>query len=742
MPQIEAERRIRKERERAERKAQEAAESGGKSKETEEERQSRKAKERAERDIDNNLRPCSQHDDLVAAIQAENRVASRAGIQSHRAESRSQRLREEEEAGRERDERREQRRKERDASRKSRDGVMANRPSSDRPPTGTAAVDTAQLMRQGYRIRFEKDLSRATALRRLVDLDDTAAVIVDLAPLTEYDMYIRNFGENGKRQAASQAPCAEDRADRGVQADRIKQKNRDSQIPDDLGLYPEQYSERVGFKVEGGGRNHEDGEEDNEPSDSTTAVGGRGSHTRHNGQRPDAMISVDTALLGRFVTNVFPVVSATLDENAPGGGSAATDGARSKVGTQFSSEFTTYALSATSNRPVLRTQLSPTSPHCVAALYGELTEAGPSPELDRYASVILLWNIFDASTPESALVSFSPITCMCFSPSRSHFLYAGMADGSVCVWDLREPDRQHTNAGRWQQVTFRLPSYATSWQADNHIRPVCQVCIAGYNTVVGVRKDENEQLATLDDGGTVKFWTVNDRESQSKAVISNTEYGLHIGSSVRLSLAVTAKTGSGDGSGASAGGFDFAPSDAAHYVVACADGLVHQSRYGSVAAPSVYGPASLYFQDLVQVPACVQYSPTDSRILMAGYEDGTVRLFEHTQSAPQLTMTVGMHPILDVRCSSSHKWCAWALDQSGTLHLLDCAHRERETPRLSLPLTQPETGVCLCLDCPQEEKSVENRLLALGFEKGILQVHVLDNAKLQMPASERDEKWL
>jgi len=37
---------------------------------------------------------------------------------------------------------------------------------------------------------------------------------------------------------------------------------------------------------------------------------------------------------------------------------------------------------------------------------------------------------------------------------------------------------------------------------------------------------------------------------------------------------------------------------------------------------------------------------------------------------------------------------------------------------------------------------VENRLLALGFEKGILQVHVLDNAKLQMPASERDEKWL
>lgn len=857
--ETEEERKARKERERAERKAKEAKEGDAdraakpKSEETEEERKARKEKERAERKAKEAAETSKRsggdthkHDDLLAALEAENRTAVLSARKEEEAMSKAARQREDLDRELANSARKEERRKDREERKRQKElttpapddsGVADS--SSARGKSGRTGLDAGDLQRQGYRAQFEKDLARATALRRLVDLDDTTAVLLDVAPQSEYDMYIRSFGQSGKVQVGVQAPPQEDRTDREVQVERVKQRAFGQQAPDDLGLYPEQYADRKGLRrgatdggegAAGGGaasardQNNKggNGEESKEAATTTSASDGR------------TPLLVDAGLLGNFLSRVFPVVSALLDENTD---PATVEATKAKSATNFSSSYTSLCFSGTRNRPVRSTRFCASSPQHLAALYGDIDGPGASWELDRFTSVVLLWNLLDTSAPERALVSFARVSCVSWSPSRPYLLYGGCEDGSVCAWDTREPDRQHLPAGRFQRLVFRLPSYSSSWQSENHAAPVRQICVAGYNTIVGVRKDESEQLASLDATGVVKFWALNDKD-QSKAVISESDYGVHMGSTVRLYLA-NATRGGGDGSGGANGlarddryrgvgssdvlgdddddgagdgtsahyaiqrtlgadeilssevngtltpvpfagagesngnqgpasrangqrggegelsasplrggrwqraeGFDFAPTDASRYVVTLAQGIHHRSRFGAVTAPSLYGPSSHFFDAMpAAVPTCVQYSPLESRVLVAGYDDGLVRVYTHTESTPQLTVELGCNPVVQIQCSHSVRWMTWALDESGTLHLLDHAHRQREVPVLSQSLTQPDTGTCLCMGVPTEEKA-EHRLLALGFEKGMIQVHTLDNEKLQTPASDRDEHWL
>ncbi|CAD2222350.1 WDdomain 60 [Angomonas deanei] len=635
-----------------------------------------------------------------------------------------------------REERRRQR-EERRREKKERKRSTAKNDDSD------GEVDTAMLHRQGYRGQFEKDLARATALRRLVDLDDTSAVVVDLGPQTEYDMYIRNFGSSGLTQVGVQAPCEEDYVSTEVQAERVKTKNRSAQVPGDLGLYPEREAERNAFRLKGSGTT--DREQDDEED---------GGERKKDHQPP----SVDAGLLASFLSRVYPVLGALMDEGASA--AAVKTDKKSKGATSFSSSYTTLLFAGTRNRKVRKTVFSQANTQHLAVLYGSSEELGSSPQLDRFTSVILVWKARDPSAPEHLLVSSSEIRSICWSPSRPYILYAGTEDGCVVLWDLREPDRYHLNAGRYQKLVFRVPSFTTAWMTDNHVVPVCDVRVAGYNTPGSPRREEMEQLLSLDVSGVTRFWALNEKDTP-KANISENDYGLNPLSTVRLYPANTYRTNrrgeeeedphtAGGAGGAldadtalciRAHGVDFSPVDPSHYLVAMADGVRHVSRFSSVASPALYGPSTHYFETPVVVPSCLQFNTVDTRVFIAGYEDGTVRLYLTTESHPQLTVPLGGGAIVDVRPSLSSKWLTWALDDTGTIHLLDHAHRDRHVPLLSQPLNASDTGLCTALDTPSEEKA-DVKLLVLGFEKGMVQVHTLDNEKLQTPSSQRDENWL
>lgn len=645
-------------------------------------------------------------------------------------------------------------------------------------PSPTTAFDPSELQRQAYRAQFQRDLVRATALRRLVDFDSSGGVVLDLAPQTAYDLYIRDFGQSGREQAGVQAPPEEERLDAATQAERGKLRMRGAQVPEDLGLCPEEDAERQYFHLRrtalqrgsnnGGAGNDDDANDDGTGNGASGNNGGGG-----EGRSKKVARSVDAALLERFLTGTLPLMSAMLDENnaaASGAAAAAAaaasggDGGKSRGSTAFSSSYTTFCWRGTRNRPLVQVLLNPSNTRQLMALHGPREESGPSPALDTYMSVLLLWNVHDTTTPERVLVAFSSVTSVCVSPSRPYLIYGGTEDGNVCVWSLREPDRLHLAAGRYERVVFHLPSYSTSWQADGHNAAVRQVRVSGYNAKAPSRKEEHEQLVSMDEQGVVCFWVVSDKESVGRGLhLVDNDYGQHPFASVSLHLAkgAAASMDTADAVDASAAygagvtsSFDFSPLDGSNYVLTAPQGVVRRSRFGGIAVPSLYSPsqASYYFLSsekaredaavAVVVPCCVQYSVLDPRWFVVGYEDGTVRLFLHKEATPKLTVEVGYQPIVAVRCSGATPWVVWALDEGGEVHMIDFAHHGRQTPRLSHALTQPDTGVCTCIDVSAKDEKADQRVLVAGFEKGMVQLHTLDVEKLRIANAERDEKWI
>ena len=794
----------------------------------------------------NKTTPVDQNTELLSAIEAENnavaaarssaRNSAIAAVDSNRSSAggggaASRAETEEERAARKQAER-EERRRQRHAAKAAAaaaaaaggganetraDAVSADRKRVSGTPTPapglspTTDLAPGELQRQAYRAQFQRDVARATALRRLVDFDSSGGVVLDLAPQTAYDLYIRDFGQSGREQAGVQAPPEEERLDVATQAERRKLRTRGTQAPDDLGLCPEEEAERQFFQLrrsamQRGGRADDGagdggaGDEDNADDNNTnTNSNGGGEVGGVKSGSNKATRSVDAALLERFLTSTLPLMSAVLDENnatASGAAAAAaatsTDGGggKSKGSTAFSSSYRTFCWRGTRNRPLVRVLLNPANTRQLLALHGPSDESGPSPVLDTYMSVLLLWNVYDTTTPERVLVSFSTVTSICVSMSRPYLVYGGTEDGNVCVWSLREPDRLHLAAGRYERAVFHLPSYSTSWQADGHAAPVRQVRVSGYNSQTPSHKEEHEQLASMDEQGMVCFWVVTEKESAGKAIqVIDNDYGQHPFTSVSLRLAkgtlsaapaaagaATASTfdyadatTTDAGAVAYAAGvtssFDFSPLDAAQYVLTAPHGVVRRSRFGGIAVPSLYSASQAAYFTLsdaknsnnsnssadaaaaatalvVAVPCCVQYNAIDPRWFVVGYEDGTLRLFLSKEATPQLTVEVGYHPIVAVRCSGTTPWVVWALDESGEVHMIEFAHHNRQMPRLSHPLTQPDTGVCTCMDVSAKDEKADQRMLVAGFEKGMVQLHTLDAEKLRIANAERDEKWI
>ena len=562
-----------------------------------------------------------------------------------------------------------------------------------------AGLDVNSLQRQKAKAQFEKDIARAEALRRLVDLDELSATIVDLPPMSEYDMFIRNFGGTGRQQTAVQAPPEADRIDVESQAERIHSKVKACQCPEDLGLFPER----------------------SRPMDA------EGKPTRQ---------TVDTAALGSFLTRVFPVVRTLMDDNEAIRNPLTRKSSFSNHG--FSSTVVPLLFEPASDRPVVEVTFSRLATQYMLVVYGPPRVPDNKNLLDEYQGLALLWNINDVREPEKIFVSYAELTGGCLSASRQYLVYAGTACGSVCVWDTREPDHQHSHVLS-KGTSVRLPSFSSEWGKENHSAPIVRVQIAGYNSIMGVRKEETEQLASLDRRGNLYFWRVSEGDSvATQHTISEADYGLNLFSTVRLHRASIVKLqAEKDSAGHIAQDLEFVPSDTSHLVVATATSLQHLSRFGSIAAPSSYRAQSQWGS--YTTATSLHYSPTDSRVLCSGFKDGSVRLFLKDDPTPQVSVTISTAEIRRVRCSSSMKWIVFALDSTGSFSVIDFAVNNKGTPVGKSDLQEAKAGRCTSFDVSLEEKA-ESRI-GIGYERGLVEVHTLNN-KIFAPPNQRNDRWL
>ena len=67
---------------------------------------------------------------------------------------------------------------------------------------------------------------------------------------------------------------------------------------------------------------------------------------------------------------------------------------------------------------------------------------------DLGKSYVCVWNVTQPSAPNKVLVASGVVTACCFSPLKASVAIAGLVDGTVCAWDLREAFSFHQEVSR------------------------------------------------------------------------------------------------------------------------------------------------------------------------------------------------------------------------------------------------------------------------------------------------------
>uniref|UniRef100_A0A8C5CAE5 Dynein 2 intermediate chain 1 n=1 Tax=Gadus morhua TaxID=8049 RepID=A0A8C5CAE5_GADMO len=277
-----------------------------------------------------------------------------------------------------------------------------------------------------------KQKKRSTELLRLVELDFSPTFsLLDLPPLSQYDVYIKSFGNTNTKQAYVQ--CREDDGERDVQTDLIEVLDRWTQ----------------------------------HPADHTGACGEPG----RSQDAPDgntAQINIDSQRLATFLHSAVQVMSVLLEE----------DHAERRSLRTTSSQ--TDALSFSEGNLQLNTQLpflhgrpcslllfSASQRQTLLSVHGPLAQPG-AVRLDSW-TLLCVWSMWEPSRPQKVLVYESEVRCCCFSPGRGALVLAGTSDGSLVLWDLREPaGGHHTMTVAGAEWTFRQPTFSTG---NPRIRP-------------------------------------------------------------------------------------------------------------------------------------------------------------------------------------------------------------------------------------------------------------------------------
>ncbi|XP_036284770.1 cytoplasmic dynein 2 intermediate chain 1 isoform X1 [Pipistrellus kuhlii] len=501
-------------------------------------------------------------------------------------------------------------------------GADANSSPSGAPVCGIFVDFATASQRLKSRTQALKQKTRSTKLLRLIDLDFSFTFsFLDLPPVNEYDMYIRNFGRKNTKQAYVQ--CNEGNVERDVQTEEMETREAWTQHPGE------------GAAVAGGS-------ESREPSDAV------------------AVPKVDTLRLSSFLRAACQVVAVLLEEDrvaaAPSRDPAVQD---STLPLSDSAWQLNTSLPFLQYRKVSSLHTSPARRQVVVSVHG-LPGQACAPPLDR-RHLLCVWDIWQPSGPQKVLVCESQVTCCCLSPFKAFLLFAGTMHGSVIVWDLREDSRMHCYVKLsdcfW---TFRTATFSTDGvlTAVNHrspLRAIEPVSASGHKKQSFVLSPFSAQeemsglsfhIASLDESGVLNVWVVVELPKADLAG-SISDLGLIPGGRIKLvHSSVTQLSDSlahrGDARWAAAQTLNvkFSPSDPNHFIVGTSMGFVgHGCRQELRVFPRSFKPQQLGARP---VPVTVvDFSPFGEPAFLAGCCDGSIRLHQLASERPVMQWGLG-----------------------------------------------------------------------------------------------------
>ncbi|KAM6167118.1 LOW QUALITY PROTEIN: cytoplasmic dynein 2 intermediate chain 1-like, partial [Erethizon dorsatum] len=355
---------------------------------------------------------------------------------------------------------------------------------------------TASCCQKSRTQALKQKMSRNTKLLRLIDLDFSFTFsLLDLPPVNEYDMYIRNFAEKNTKQAYVQ--YNEDNVERDIQTEDIETREVWTQHPgkgtiasgdskeretSDATFVPKVDKPRLSNFLRGACQviaillgEHRSAAEPScslRPQDSTLCIS---DGTSQEGASPEIDIP----------SVACPEVLCQPGHGSPVPWEFLADRRRHPARLRYTQTDCSSANCSVGLDRVLRYSCDPSLKpgfHYVSVLEGsdqkvsrlhasqvqrqmmvlvrDLPGKAFAQPLDR-RYILCIWDIWQPSGPWKVLICEPKVTCCSFSPFKAVLLFAGTRHGCA-VWNLREDSRIHhyvkLSDCSWM---FRMPTFST-----------------------------------------------------------------------------------------------------------------------------------------------------------------------------------------------------------------------------------------------------------------------------------------
>ncbi|CAM4522339.1 unnamed protein product [Lepidochelys olivacea] len=577
--------------------------------------------------------------------------------------------------------------------------------------------------RQSNRNMASKQKKRSSELLRLIDLDFSVSFsLLDLPPVNEYDMYIRNFGKTNTKQAYVQSN--EDNLERDVQTDEIETLEKWTQHPGDSIL------------VSGGPRSSNDVSID-------IAVTPK----------------IDSQRLTNFLRSACQVIAVLLEEDR-----VATQPRWNLRSRQTSLSISDSCFQLNTNLPFLHGRkvsclhVSQVQRQALLSVHG-LPEKPGAIQLDR-KYIVCVWNVWQPSSPQKVLVCEAEVSCCCFSPSKATLVFAGTMDGSLVVWDLREDSRMHhcikLNETDW---IFRAPTFSTDGVLSslNHTYPV--LAIEPVST--SVYKEQNYglshlssqgemsglsfQIASMDENGTLNLWVAVELQKVDLAG-SQSDLGLIPGGKVKLVHSSTVQLNSSlfpkDNlclRTPQTLNIKFLPSNPNHFIVGTDIGVVsHGARHDLRVPPKLFKPQQGGPRPIRA--NAVDFSPFGKPIFLVGCSDGSIRLHQMTSEHPliQWNDSTNGQPVIALQWALTRPAVFFVLDASSCVYIWDLLENDL-CPVAKQIIQSDKVMTMVVLGEPEKTNGLLG--IALAKQSGIIDIQYVKK-RWALPQSEESEKLL
>ncbi|XP_029671470.1 WD repeat-containing protein 60-like isoform X2 [Formica exsecta] len=550
--------------------------------------------------------------------------------------------------------------------------------------------------------------SRGEELLEMIKLDFMEWSLLECSPIP-YDEFIRNYGKLNTQQVCTQT--GDDNMDIEIQTDEVHSKNKWTQFPVTCRKELRDKRDINLFRMEQNGV----GNDLDEPDDINFLL------------RP----SYDVLQLNDFLNRAGTVVLSLLEEKEHGG----TVFQNNVDGLSFSDGFVKLSVDSVTflaTRPVKIIHYSNISNKILLTIHAPVEEEIETISRQDYITdccIGCVWNISEPSMPKKLFYSQSSITACCFHLTNCDIVFAGLEDGSLSLWDLKDDEMWHqkiTDKANELDWVIRTPTYTTTGitELDAHTSQVVAIRVQSKIETISAKERSNKfvpiQICSLDEDGYLIIWSIVHNMGINIDDLGLSHWGnIRLVKNQKMSLTERNKEIMNT--------FIDMQVDSANtnniYVVTNNTNVLHATCIGNKTNPLMYKPTEI---SECGSSTCIDVCPFSQSFFWIGCNDGTIRLHYLNTERPivQLKNEQCIDKIKILQWSKTKPLTIYILDNNSRIHVWDLSKSDTG-PVHTLSMQKEGSISSMQLSSCIMDQDMMNQYLAFGTESGNVEVHKL-----------------